>query len=508
MRCQCIIYFTIVLLGLVLYPVSTKIPTSERASPNFVYILTDDQDLMLNGLIAMKKSLSLIGDRGKFFEHAYVNTPLCCPSRSSILTGKYPHNMGVVNNSLSGNCSSLYWQKYHEPHSVAAILKNRANYTTFYAGKYLNQYGSRYTGGTAYVPKGYDWWVGLKGNSKYYNYTLSINGTNLPVKNLYLTDLLANYSLAFLNQRFIETSPFFMMVAPPASHSPFIPPKRYANKFPGASVVKNPSFNHTPHNKHWIVKMPPKRLPNNITILNQIHRRRLQTLLAVDDLVERIVLQLKKLKIFHKTYFIINSDNGFHIGQFGQPWDKRQPYEADTRVPLLISGPGVGKKILEPYPVSAVDIAPTILDLAGIKPPHHMDGKSFKKQLLNKRNNIGYKFVFMEYWGEGAATDKSVDKSCPWGFDTNVTECSSNQWCKCQDSRNNTYTCVVEFKDELRFKFCRFADRERFVEAYNLFLDPYELKNVYPRMNSKQVRYYNNVLNKFKKCSGRSCKKL
>ncbi|ERL85574.1 hypothetical protein D910_02993 [Dendroctonus ponderosae] len=265
--------------------------------------------------------------------------------------------------------------------------------------------------------------------------------------------------LAFLNQRFLEDSPFFMMVAPPASHSPFIPPKRYINRFPGVGVVKNPSFNYSSQNKHWIVRMPPKRLPSNITILNQIQRRRLQTLLAVDDLVERIVLQLKKMKVFHKTYFIVNSDNGFHIGQFGQPWDKRQPYEADTRVPLLISGPGVGKKVLESYPVSAVDMAPTILDLAGIKPPHHMDGKSFKKQLLNKRNKIGFKYVFMEYWGEG--NERTIEKVCPWSYDENVMECSSNQWCKCQDSRNNTYTCIMEFREELRFKFCRFDDSEQ-----------------------------------------------
>lgn len=481
-------------------------PRSDRAPPNFVYILTDDQDIMLNGLIAMKKSLNLVGDKGKFFVHSFVNTPICCPSRSSILTGRYPHNLGVFNNSLSGNCSSPYWQKHFEPHSIAAILKNRLNYTTFYAGKYLNQYGSKYAGGTAHVPKGYDWWVGLKGNSKYYNYTLSVNGTNLPLKNLYLTDLLANYSLAFLNQGFMENSPFFMMVAPPASHAPFIPPKRYSHRFAGVEAVRNPSFNHTPHNKHWLLKMHPKKLPTNVTILDQIHRRRLQTLLAVDDLVERIVLQLRKMKLFHKTYFIISSDNGFHIGQFGQPWDKRQPYEADTRVPLLISGPGVGKKILESFPVSSVDMAPTILDLAGIKPPHFMDGKSFKKQLLNKRNKIGFKFVFMEYWGE--ANEKTVDKSCRASYDPFVSECSTNQWCKCQDSRNNTYTCVVDFREELRFKFCRFADSQRFVEAYNLSLDPYELTNVYSKMNSKLIRYYNNILNKFKKCSGRSCKTL
>lgn len=81
----------------------------------------------------------------------FVNTPICCPSRSSILTGKYPHNIGVFNNSLAGNCSSEYWQKHHEPHSIAAILKHKANYTTFYGGKYLNQVSSEITRNKMYI---------------------------------------------------------------------------------------------------------------------------------------------------------------------------------------------------------------------------------------------------------------------------------------------------------------------------------------------------------------------
>ncbi|XP_076256472.1 N-acetylglucosamine-6-sulfatase-like isoform X1 [Rhynchophorus ferrugineus] len=478
----------------------------DRISPNFVYILTDDQDLMLNGLMSMKKSLSLIADRGKFFLNAFVNTPLCCPSRSTILTGKFAHNLGVVNNSVSGNCNSEQWQINHEPYSIAALLQSHANYTTFYAGKYLNQYGSKFSGGTSHVPKGYDWWIGLKGNSKYYNYTLSVNGTAVKIHNLYLTDLLANYSLSFLNQKSVIDKPFFMMVAPPASHAPFIPPKRYINKFSSVGVVTNPSFNYTSNNKHWIVQMPPVSLPKNITILDNIQRRRLQTLLAVDDLVERVVLQLKKLKLFHKTYFIINSDNGYHIGQFGQPWDKRQPYEADTRVPLLISGPGVPKRILEPYPVSSVDIAPTILHLAGIKTDQIMDGNSFKKQLFNKRNVVTLKYIFLEYWGEGE--DKMAERGCPWKYDSNVTGCTISSWCKCQDSRNNTYTCVIDFRGELRFKFCRFLDNQNFVEAYNLSSDPYELRNVYTYLDIDLIKFYHNILNNFEHCVGKSCKAL
>ncbi|XP_060533499.1 N-acetylglucosamine-6-sulfatase-like [Cylas formicarius] len=481
-----------------------------RVAPNFVYILTDDQDLLLNSLMPMKKTLRLIADKGKFFQNAFVNTPICCPSRSTILTGKYAHNTGVVNNSISGNCGGESWRKTHEPDSLAAVLKRAANYSTFYAGKYLNQYGSKLAAGLSHVPPGYDWWIGLKGNSKYYNYTLSLNGTSKTYRNVYLTDLLADFSLDFLNQNSVTAGPFFMMVAPPASHAPFLPPKRYLNKFPKMTAVRNPSFNYTPNGKHWVVSMPPERLPADVSALDQIHRRRLQTLLAVDDLIERIILKLKELKIFQRTYVILNSDNGFHIGQFGQPWDKRQPYETDVRVPFIISGPGIPKKTLESYPVSSVDVAPTILDLAGVHPPPSMDGRSFKKRLFKNWKQRGSRFGFVEYWGEGDA--KTVEPACQGRGgpldDGSVAECDVAQWCKCQDSRNNTYSCVVDFTYRGTTKFCRFADDSNFIEVYDLTHDPYELRNAYLETDRKVVNYYAAILNKFQRCAGKTCRTL
>ncbi|KAG7232235.1 hypothetical protein INR49_009388 [Caranx melampygus] len=176
------------------------------------------------GLTPLNKTKKLIGDAGITFTNAFVASPLCCPSRASILTGKYPHNHHVINNTLEGNCSSRAWQKSEEARTFPALLKAAAGYQTFFAGKYLNQYGHSEAGGVEHVPPGWSYWIGLEKNSKYYNYTLSVNGKpqrhGADYSRDYLTDVLANMSLDFLQYK-STFSPFFMMVSTPAPHSPW-----------------------------------------------------------------------------------------------------------------------------------------------------------------------------------------------------------------------------------------------------------------------------------------------
>ena len=137
-----------------------------------------------------------------FFCWQFVTSPLCCPSRSSILSGQYIHNHHARNNSISGGCSSPGWQQGPEKHSVSTYVK-KLGYRTFFGGKYLNQYGMPQVGGPEHVPPGWDEWVGLVGNSRYYNYTLSVNGN--PEKHGdtyasdYLTDILVSLKQTALN---------------------------------------------------------------------------------------------------------------------------------------------------------------------------------------------------------------------------------------------------------------------------------------------------------------------
>ncbi|KMQ96049.1 n-acetylglucosamine-6-sulfatase-like protein [Lasius niger] len=192
----------------------------------------------------MINTLNLIASQGATFTNCFVASPICCPNRASILTGRYQHNHLTVNNSIAGGCSSAQWQQSQEPATFAALLRN-AGYRTFYAGKYLNEYGSEKVGGAAHVPVGWDWWAGLIGNSKYYDYSLSINGTEIKYGNNssdYLTDVISNLAVDFING-YSDDQPFLMVLAPPAPHAPFTPADRHNDKYNDTKAKRTPNFN-------------------------------------------------------------------------------------------------------------------------------------------------------------------------------------------------------------------------------------------------------------------------
>uniref|UniRef100_A0A803TDJ1 N-acetylglucosamine-6-sulfatase n=1 Tax=Anolis carolinensis TaxID=28377 RepID=A0A803TDJ1_ANOCA len=446
----------------------------------------------------------------------FAVTPLCCPSRSSILTGCYPHNHLVRNNSLEGNCSSLVWQKFQEPYTFPVYLQKQG-YQTFYAGKYLNQvkretwccldigsisdvclffsfscfppsispppllyllcvltdtsnrlqYGDPKAGGVQHVPLGWNYWLGLVGNSKYYNYTLSSNGREEKHGDLYeedyLTDLITNRSLAFLQR--LSRPPFLMVLAPPASHSPWTAAPHYKSAFSTIKAPRNGSFNVYGKDKHWLIRQAKSPMLNtSIEFLDNVYRQRWQTLLSVDDMVEKVLLQLKSLGLLDSTYVFYTSDHGYHTGQFSLPIDKRQLYEFDIRVPLMVRGPGIKPNQTYLEPILNIDLGPTFLDIAGFNVSlTPMDGQSFLPLL----------------------------------------QCFPD--CVCEDAFNNTYACVRTLHP-INLQYCEFADAQDFVEVYNLTADPHQLLNVAKAVDPSLLEQMNQRLIKFQACSGPSCR--
>lgn len=459
------------------------------SKPNIVLILTDDQDVVLNGMTPLKKTRQLLGEEGSIFSNAFATTPICCPSRSSLLTGLYLHSHGTVNNSLNGGCSSANWQHRHEPNTFGASL-HRTGYKTFYAGKYLNKYGLR-RGSAQHVPEGWDWWVGLLGNSVYYNYTLSVNGSRVEKgddESDYLTDVLKDYSLMFLKETAVQKEAFLMVISPPAPHEPFTPAKRHLGKFSGFTAPRTPNFNRPVKNsKHWLLRLSPEVLPQEtVKKIDEVFRNRWETLLAVDELVESIVKRLSELKVLNNTYIIFTSDHGFHLGQFGQPWDKRQPYETDIRIPMMMRGPKAPKTEIK-NAVLNIDIAPTILDLAGLQADaQKMDGKSFLHIFNSKSNPPSPRSFLIEYQGEHDRTSNSCYD------DSNLKLCCPKTSCKCFDAKNNTFVCLRRLSEKADDIFCQFDDSESFREYYDIRKDPYQVNNLH---NSSRAKIREQVLN-------------
>ncbi|XP_019937835.1 glucosamine (N-acetyl)-6-sulfatase (Sanfilippo disease IIID), b isoform X1 [Paralichthys olivaceus] len=481
---------------------------AESAKPsNVVLILADDQDVQLGGMTPMKKTRALIGDAGATFVNAFTVTPLCCPSRSSILTGQYPHNHEVRNNSLSGNCSSPLWQKGPESEALPFYL-SKQKYQTFFAGKYLNQYGKKDAGDVSHVPPGWNHWHALVGNSQYYNYTLSVDGKEEKhgdsYEKDYLTDLLLNRSLKFLEDR-SPHQPFFLMLSPPAPHSPWTAAPQYQKEFGDVKAPRDGSFDKLGKDKHWLLRQPVNPMPeSSLTFLDNAYRRRWQTLLSVDDMVEMLVKKLDSIKELDNTYIFYTSDNGYHTGQFSLPIDKRQLYEFDIRIPLLVRGPGIKPNQTLQAPVLNIDLAPTIMDITGLNLSSvNVDGQSFLSQMApSLRNGSARPFFLVEHTGEGNPT---TDPACP-KLGPGLSQCFPD--CVCEDAFNNTYACVRTLDGENNLQYCEFADSESFVEVYNLTSDPYQLENIVKKVDPVILQTMNQRLIELQSCKGDSCRDL
>lgn len=467
-------------------------------SPNILLFLTDDQDFELGGTEPIKKTRSWLEDNGATFINSFVSIPICCPSRSSLLTGLYQPHTTVWNNSLEGNCWGDDWRSTSEKETFGALLKN-AGYKTFYAGKYLNQYGLG--GNDLSVPEGWDEWAGLVGNSKYYNYKLSVNGKleehHNNYENDYFTDVIKRKALSYLDNYKQNTlknvdgdeAPFLMVVSNSAPHGPFTPAPQYKNNFSEYFAPRTDAFNYVKDvetEKHWILRVAPTPLTDDIVALvDDVARDRWRTLLSVDDQVDEIMRKLEELELLDNTYILYTSDHGYHLGTFALPWDKRMNYETDLRIPLYIRGPGITQKQkIEDIAIN-IDLAATIMDMAG-ETLENTDGKSLlpfiqgnNKPGLNGFNEDNDRDKFLvTYFGVGMSPGKDQDKECQAKCDNQMSHCNIDWGCKGEDSVNNTFACLRTLNREENTVCCRFEDDEGFVEAYNITDDPYQIDNL------------------------------
>ena len=344
--------------------------TGGQGPPNVLVILTDDQ--RAGTLDVMPKTRRIFGEGGTLFLNGFVTTPLCCPSRATILSGRYDHNNGVM-----GNADAL---KLDQDATIERYLQD-AGYRTGIIGKFLNTWPLDRN------PWRWDTWDIF--NNGYFETSWNVQGRQETVDR-YSTSFISDQAVRFLRQsESNDTQPWFLYAAPSAPHDPWIPAPKYAH----ASLphfVRNPAMleadlsDKPPWVRHAI-KLTRARIARN-------RADQLRTLVSVDDMVGRVFRVLRDLGEDRDTLAFFLSDNGFLWGEHGVAGDrseretsptkitgKRLPYTQSIHVPFLMRWPGhVRTGVLDPRFVANVDIAPTIMDAAGLTPSPStpMDGRS------------------------------------------------------------------------------------------------------------------------------------
>jgi arylsulfatase A-like enzyme len=456
---------------------------TQPARPNIVFILSDDEDLALHEF--MPKTKALLHQQGTTFSNYFVTFSLCCPSRSTTLTGEYPHNTKVESNQLPTGGFERAFSVGLEKSTIATWL-HAAGYHTMLAGKYLNGYGAPATTVTTptYVPPGWDEWYGGVGGAPYQDFRYQLNENGRLVRYAaspqdYLTDVIARKAVATIRTAVAARKPFFLYLAPFTPHAPATPAPRHEALFANSRLPRTPSFNEQDvSDKPAKIRNLGRLGPPKVNRLEALYRKRLQSLQAIDDLVETIINALQATGQLNNTYIVYASDNGFHMGQHRLMQGKTYAYEEDVRVPFVIRGPGVpaGKS------VSAMvlnnDLAPSFAEMAGVSPPATVDGRSFLPLLRDP--TIPWRQSFMvELRGAQAEEGEEDPGGPPGGYNA---------------IRTSAYTYI------------EWAGGER--EFYDLAKDPFELTSTAKSANASLISALSTRLAALAKCVGAECKRL
>ncbi|MCA1701886.1 MAG: sulfatase [Actinobacteria bacterium] len=367
------------LVALLMSSACTEGDRSERPPhPNVLVIVTDDQ--RADGTMdVMPKTLHWFAEGGVTFERGYVTTPVCCPSRASILTGQYVHNHGVRTNDDA--------LKLQPGHLLQTYLQG-AGYRTSIVGKYLVHPGPYDDPQNVGIdPPHFDDWRTFLGG---YRQTLfNVNG-DLQTVDEYPTRYIADSAVELLGDYEQEDAePWLLYVAPFAPHYPWVPASRYRDaelpSWDAPPSVEDPSSKLKPP---WVAaaRIPPQR-----SVKARNHQ--LRTLMSVDDLVDRVLAKAEELDETQDTLIFFLSDNGYHWGEHGLG-EKSSPYVESVRVPFYVRWPDrLSPGTTDDRIVANIDVMPTILDAAGIEPSRPVDGRSLLR-------DGGRRELLIEHWKE------------------------------------------------------------------------------------------------------------
>jgi arylsulfatase A-like enzyme len=513
------------LVGLAFVAKPSDAPAASR--PNIVVIQTDDQTLgdlyatytdPLTGALtaAMPNTLTLLAGGGITFNRYYVSNPLCCPSRTTLLTGRYSHNNGVLTNFFpSGGFYKLDLQN-----NLAVWLSN-AGYKTSHVGKFLNQYGDN---DPTQVPPGWDDWHTVIGDARlFYGYKTNDNGTVSdphgtydeatksypeidspgcpdnppPLQECnYLTDHITQDATDAINK--YQANPFYLQVDYTTPHGDIVTPggpepaPRYAGTFPGAKVPRLPNFNEFDMtDKPAFVRHNPRLGFGKIDYVNRRYENRLEALRSVDDGVAKIVNELAVTNTLANTYIVFISDNGFFQGEHRFDSAKFLAYEPSTHLPLVIRGPGIVPNTHSGAVVGNVDLAPTFLQWTGASATATTDGRSLVPFTADPAKRTLTPILLEGFTGKG-------EEETPIRL---ARRRASHATASIAASPRDYEGVRIG-----RYKYIQYRSGAK--ELYDLKLDPYELhsRHIDPRYREVK-RYLSLVLARMQHCVAQTCKR-
>ncbi len=359
-------------------------PPQPADPPNILLLLTDDQ--AFTDLSVMARTTRRLRKEGTEFTRAFSAYPLCCPARATLLTGQHAHNHGVLGNTPPwGGLTEL------DESRTLPLWLQAAGYRTATLGKYLHGYPE--TTGAWYVPPGWDdWHVPVVNAYDYYDYTLNENGVLHSYSGTYQTDFVRDRATTLVKELAADDRPFFFWVNFLAPHvglprepddprtrfgsgavdTPTVAP-RHRDTMAGRRVPRTAALDERDvSDKQKFVRLLP-HLP--FDQLDEAHQQRLESLLAVDEAVDRILRELKRSGEYDDTLIVFASDNGYSLGQ--HRWaGKVLGYEESARIPLLVAGPGIAAGVRRNQLVSLADLTATFLDVSRATPRRRQDGIS------------------------------------------------------------------------------------------------------------------------------------
>ena len=445
--------------------------------PNIIFVLTDD--LAMN-LVEYMPRVRQMRQQGMTFNNYYVTDSLCCPSRSTIFTGKYPHNTGVFTNQGADGGYHTFKARGNERSTFGTALQ-KAGYRTAMMGKYMNEYQP-----TDPVPPGWDEWAVAGKGYPEFDYTLNENGRRVRYGHQpkdYLTDVLAGKGTDFISRSAKDGKPFMMEIATFAPHGPYTPAPRHKDLFPSLQAPRGPAFDEPDvSDKPAWLKSHPRLRPQQVKTIDTAFRKRARSVQAIDEMIGRLQATLKATGTDRDTYLLFSSDNGFHLGEHRLAAGKQTAFDTDIRVPLVVTGPGVAAGSVHNGLAQNTDLCPTFEQLGGAPVPASVDGQSLVPALKGDGAVPERDAVLIEHHGPNDRPDDPDRQD--------------------RASGNPPTYGAVRTPDEL---YVEYVGGQQ--EYYALKNDPDQLDNTVGRLSPQRREQLKNKLHELQKCRGADCRK-